>query len=211
MTDQLKALVMVILGAVLALGIALGGGLVLAEEEHEENHEHEAGEFEVSFSSSPRFPVAGEEADFTLLVSHDGTPEEGLAVTITLAKVEVEDHHGGGDQPHDEAEANHDDEAEADHPHDEAEANHDDEAGNTEAESVSVAAIEMAPGVYVVKYTLEESGKYLLTPSIGSEHTEFEIAVRSSPIAWPFVIGLAGASALLAGVVAAVKTVRRKW
>ena len=193
---------MVILGAVFALGIALGGGPVLAEEEHEENREHEAGEFEVSFSSSPRFPIAGEEASFTLLVSHDGTPEEGLEVTITLAKAEVEDHHGDGDQPQDEAEANHDDEAEA---------SHDDEAENTEAESVSVAAIEMAPGVYVVKYTLEESGKYLLTPSIGSEHTEFEIAVRSSPIAWTFVIGLVGASALLAGVVAVVKTVRRKW
>ena len=204
--EQLKTIVAVLLSVLVALGITLGTGLVLANGEHEpeENHEHEASEFEVTLSSSPRFPVVGEEAEFTFRVSHDGTPEERLMVTVVLARAEEEDHHHDAEE-HEEAEAD-------DHQHDEGVADdHHDEAENVVVESAGIVAIETAPGVYVVKYTFEQEGKYLGTAQIGEEQADFVVAVRSSPVAWSFVIGLAAVSVLMAGVVTVVKTVRKEW
>ena len=185
MKDRLKALVAVLLSAVLALGITMGTGFALADEE---NHEHEADEYEVTFSSSPRFPVLGEEAELTFEISHSGSHEEELVVMVVLAKAEEDDHH---------------DEAEVD--------DHRDEAENTEVGPVTIMATETAPGVYAVKYTFEQEGKYLVTAQIGEEQTDFVVAVRSSPIAWPFLIGLVGISALLAGVVAVRKKGKKEW
>ncbi len=192
MKDPLKALIAVLLSTVFALGITLGAGVVLA---NEEDHEHTPSELEVAFSSSPRFPVVEEEAEFTFKVSHDGTPEEGLTVAVTLVRMEV----GHG---HDEAEADN---------HDEAEADHHDEAENAEVGSAEITAVETAPGVYKAKYTFQDDGKYQATAYIGEEHTEFVVAVRSSPVAWSFLTGLAVVPLLLAGVVAVIKSVRRKW
>ncbi len=192
-----------------ALGITLGTSFVLADED---DHEHTSGEYEVTCGASPRFPVAGEEAELTCTVLHDGTHEEGLAVTLLLARMEMghDDHDEAVADDHDETEADHQDEAVADD-HDEAVANDHDESENVEVESVELAATETTPGVYVVKYTFEQEGKYLGTAQIGKEQADFVVAVRSSPIAWSFMIGLAGVSVFLAGAVAVVKTVRRKW
>lgn len=176
----MKLFVAMLLSVVVALWLIPGTGVVLAEEEHE----HTSVEFEVSFSSSPRFPVAGEEAELTFRVFHDGTHEEGLMVMVVLARAEEEDHHDA--EEHEEEE-------------------------HEEVESVEVTAIETAPGVYVAKYTFEQEGKYQVTAYLGEEHTEFVVAVRSSPVAWSFIIGLAGVSVLLAGVVAVIKTVRKEW
>ena len=63
----------------------------------------------------------------------------------------------------------------------------------------------------MAKYTFEQEGKYLGTAQIGEEHAEFVVAVRSGPVAWPFLTGLAVVPLLLAGGVAVTKTVRRKW
>lgn len=178
----MKALIAVLLSTVFALGLTPGTSVALA---NGDDHEHEADEFEVTFSSNPRFPVAGEEAELTFKVSHDGTHEEGLMVIVALAKVEEENHHHG-------------EEPEEEHEHE-------------EVESAEVTAIETAPGVYVAKYTFEDGGKYQVTAYLAEEHAEFVVAVRSSPVAWPFVIGLAGVSVLLAGVVAVIKTVRKEW
>ena len=216
----------------MALGITLGTGVALAngEHEHEEHSAHGAGEFEVTLASSPRFPLAGEEAELTFIVSHDGSRVEGLIVTLLLARMDmghnhgsdehddeaaVDDHHdeAAADDHHDEAAADdHHDEAAADDHHDEAVADdHHDEAENTEVDSVSVAAIETAPGVYVAKYTFDQEGKYLGTIQIVEEQTEFELAVRSEPVDWSFIAGLGGISLLVAGMVAVIKSVRKEW
>ena len=178
-------IVVMLLSVLVALGITLGAGIVLANGEREQNHNPGADEYEVTFSSSPRFPVVGEEAEFTFRVSHDGTHEEGLMVVVVLAKAEEEDHHHDAEE-HEEEE-------------------------HEEAESAGIAAIETVPGVYAAKYTFKDGGKYQVTAQIGEEQADFVVAVRSSPIAWFFMLGLVGVSALLAGVVAVIKTVRKEW
>ena len=70
---------------------------------------------------------------------------------------------------------------------------------------------EVSPGVYVAKHTFEQGGRYVATVNVLGDEVDVVVAVRSSPVAWWYVIGLAGISALLAGVVAVVKTVRREW
>ncbi len=181
----------------------MGTSFVLADEE---DHEHTSGEFEVTCWASPTFPVAGEEAELTCTVLHDGAPEEGLAVTLLLARMEM------GHDDHEEAVVDdHHDKAVVDDHHDKAVVDDHEEAENTEVGSVGIAAIETDAGVYMTKYTFEQEGKYLGTTQIGEEQADFVVAVRSSPIAWFFMLGLAGVTALLAGVVAVVKTVRRRW
>lgn len=197
----MKTIIAVLLSIVVALWLTPGISFVLADE-----GEHEAGAFEVTFSSSPRFPVLGEEAELTFDISHNGSHEEGLVVMVVLAKTEEDDHHDEAevDDSHDEAEVDdHRDETEVDDSHGEAE--------NTEAGLVTIMATETAPGVYAAKYTFEQEGKFLVTAQIGEEQTDFVIAVRSSPIAWPFLIGLVGISALLAGVVAVRKKWKKEW
>ncbi len=174
-------IVVVLLSVLVALGITFGASVALADEEEQE---HEAGKYEVTFSSSPRFPVVGEEAELTFKVFHDGTHEEELTMMVVLARAEEEDHH--------DAEENEEEEHE-------------------EVELVEVTAMETAPGVYVAKYAFEQDGKYQVTAYLGEEHTEFVVAVRSSPVAWPFVIGLAAVSVFLAAVVAVIKTIRKEW
>ncbi len=239
MKDQLKNIVVIFLGVLIALGITLGTSFALAEEG---DHEHTSDEFEVTCEASPRFPVVGEEAELTCTVLHDGAHEEGLAVTLLLARTEA-DHHGeveadhqddASADGHDEAEADHQDdasadghdEAEADHQddasvdgHDEAEADHQDdasvdghdEAEGTDAESVGVVAIEKMAGVYVAKYIFEQEGKYLGTVQIGEEQTDFAVAVRSKPVAWSFMAGLGGITIFVAGMVLIIKIVRKDW
>lgn len=217
--DQLKRIVIVLLSVFVALGMALGAGFALADGEPETNHEHEAGEYEVTCWSSPRFPVAGEEAELTCTVLHDGIHDEEVTLSVLLARAEEEHGHGEADDQneveaadHDEAEADDHDEAVADDHHHEAEvADHDDGAESTETESVGIDITETDHGIYMAKYTFEQEGKYLGTAQIGNEQADFVVAVRSSPVAWFFMIGLVGVTALVAGVVVVVKTVRRKW
>ena len=209
MKDQLKAFVVTLLSAVVVLVLALGGGFAMAEEEE---HEHTSSEFEVTLASSPRFPVMGEEAELTFIVSHDGTHAEGLTVMVVFAKAEEDDHHDeAAADDHDEAAADDHDEAAADD-HDEAAADdHHDEIESIEVGAAEVMAIETAPGVYVAKYTFNQEGKHQVTAYLGEEQAEFTVSVRSGPVAWPFILGLVGVLVLLAGMVAIIKTVRRKW
>ncbi len=197
MNYKYKRIAVIFLSILVAFGITLGAGVALA---NGENDEHEASELEMTCWSSPRFPVAGEESEVICDVSHDESPAEGLSVNLQLVLTDL-DHHGEGSDDHDEAVADdHHDEAVADDNHDEA-----------EVESVEGHAFETTPGIYVAKYTFEQEGKYLGTAQIGKEHTEFVVAVRSKPVAWPFLTGLAVVPLLLAGVVAMIKSIRRKW
>lgn len=169
----------VALGITLGTGCALGGRGIVAE-----GH----GALEVAFSSSPRFPLVGEEAVLTFIISfNDGTPGAGQEVMVMMAKTETEEEQA------DMAGMDHG--APAEEP----------------APMIHLMPTETSPGVYVAKHTFEEGGEYTGTVQIGDEVTEVTVAVRSSPIAWPFIIGLAGISALLAGVVAVIKTVRKEW
>ncbi len=196
----MKTFITVLLSAVLALGIILGTTVALASGEHDENREYKSGEFEIAFSSNPRFPVVGQEAEFTFRVSHDGSAVEGVIVTLALANIEEEGHHDGEDS-HQEDEQEHEEE----------DSHQEDEQEHEEVESMEITAIETAPGVYVAKYTFEQDGKYQLTAQIGDEPIEFVVAVRSNPVAWSFVIGLVAVSLFYAGVVAVIKTVRKEW
>jgi hypothetical protein len=49
---------------VLSLGITMGAGFALAGDESEGEHGHEAGKYEVTFSSNPSFPVAAKSGEF---------------------------------------------------------------------------------------------------------------------------------------------------
>ncbi len=204
MKDKSKRIVIVLISIFAALGITLGtscalGGRGVAGEEDG----HEAGTLEVAFSSSPRFPVVGEEAVLTFKISHNGSLEQGQAVMVMLAKSAAgghgdEDAHGGNETPSGGAPANM---AGMDH-------------GAQADEPVPMEHLmpeETSPGVYVAKHTFEQGGKYVATVQIGDDEADVFVAVRSSPIAWPYIIGLAGISALLAGIVAVVKTVRKEW
>ncbi len=188
-------IVVILLSVLVALGITLGAGAALADEEE---HEDTSGEFEVTLASSPRFPVMGEEAELAFIVSHDGSPVEGLAVTLLLARMEM------GHDDHDEAAAdeNHDETA-ADENHDEIE--------SIEAGAAELTAVETAPGIYVAKYAFDQEGKHQVIAYLGEEQAEFAVSVRSGPVAWPFILGLVGVLVLLAGMVAIIKSVRRKW
>ena len=203
----MKNIVVIFLGVLIALGITLGTSFALAEEG---DHEHTSDEFEVTCEASPRFPVVGEEAELTCTVLHDGAHEEGLAVTLLLARTEA-DHHGEVEADHqDDASADGHDEAEADH-QDDASVDGHDEAEGTDAESVGVVAIEKMAGGYVAKYNFEQEGKYLGTVQIGEEQTDFAVAVRSKPVAWSFMAGLGGITIFVAGMVLIIKIVRKDW
>lgn len=207
----MKKLVALLLGAVVLLALALGGASVaLADAEHH----HEPGELQVTFSSSPRFPVAGQEALLTFTISNSGNPEQGLTVHVVIAEAS-----GGGHDDGDEhsglgtarllasvtipplgasptlADVGHEHE----------------EEHQEEAAPVELIATEEAPGVYVVKHTFDRDGKYQVTAHIGDEHAEFTVSVRSQPVAWPLVIGLGAAVLGTAAVVAVIKTVKRDW
>ena len=128
MKYKFKTIAVIFLSILVAFGITLGVGVALANGENE-GDEHEAGELEITCSSSPRFPLAGEEAEVTCKVSHDESPVEGLTVTLQLVRIEI-GHHGEASDDHDEAVADDQhDEAVADDHHDEAVADdHHDEA-----------------------------------------------------------------------------------
>ena len=189
-----------LLSVLATLGFVLGASPVFADGGH--------GALEVGFSSSPRFPVVGEEAVLTFKVSfNDGAPGSGQEVMVMLNKTEA-----GG---HEHEDAN---EAEA-----QAEADRADMAGMDMAgmdhgaqeeevvPTIHLMPDEVSPGVYVAKHTFEQGGRYVATVNVLGDEVDVVVAVRSSPVAWWYVIGLAGISALLAGVVAVVKTVRREW
>lgn len=180
--SPLKTALAVLLGVLIVLGPVVGAGIALAN--GEEHQEEEAGKYELTFFSNPRFPVVGEEAELTFRVSDDGSPVDGLMVMGMVAKAEEDQGHGHG-----EVEA---------------------QAGEAEAEH-SMTAKEVSPGVYMFKHTFEAGGEYAITAHIGEEAHEFAVAVRSSPVSWPFVMGLTAFSLLLAGAVAMIKTIRKEW
>ena len=183
------------LGITLGTGCALGGKVGIEDEEDG----HEAGEIEVAFSSSPRFPVVGEEAVLTFKISHNGSLEQGQEVMVMMMKSEKGHGHEGEEE----------EEAPAAGGHDMAAMDQGEE--EEEVPMIHLIPEETSPGVYVAKHTFEQGGRYVATVQIEDEEADVVVAVRSSPIAWPYIIGLAGISALLAGVVAVIKTVRKEW
>ncbi len=80
-----------------------------------------------------------------------------------------------------------------------------------EVPTIHLMPEEASPGVYVDKVTFEHGGRYVATVNAMGEEVDIVIGVRSSPVAWWYVGGLAGLVALLAGTVAVTKTVRRTW
>ncbi|MDO8716797.1 MAG: hypothetical protein Q7J73_08345 [Dehalococcoidales bacterium] len=205
MKDKSKRIVILLLSIFTALGITLGTGCALGGNVgiEDEEHGHEAGALEVAFSSSPRFPIVGKEAVLTFKISHNGSLEQGQEVMVMLAK-SVAGGHGHEPAPADAGNASEampanmpgmDHGAPADEP----------------VPMEHLMPAETSPGVYVAKHTFEQGGRYVATVQIGDEESDVVVAVRSSPIAWWYIIGLAGISALLAGVVAVVKTVRKEW
>ena len=192
----MKRIVIVFISVFTTIGLALGASSAFANEGHEA--------LQVAFSSSPRFPVVGEEAVLTFKISSNGTPETGHEVMVMLTKTTAGGH---GHEP-----------ATADAPAGDAAAmpanmpgmDHGAQAAEP-APMIHLTPEETSPGVYVSKHTFEQGGRYVATVQIGDEESDVVVAVRSDPIAWWYIIGLAGISALLAGVVAVVKTVRKEW
>ncbi len=194
MKDKLKKIVsiLLILGVLAALGLVLGASPVFADGGH--------GALEVAFSSSPRFPVVGEEAVLTFKISfNDGTPGAGQEVMVMLMKSVAEGHGHEGEVQEAPAAGGHDMAA------------MDQGKEEEEVPMIHLMPEETSPGVYVVKHTFEHGGRYLATVTVQGDEVDVVVPVRSGPIAWPYIMGLAGISALLAGVVAVVKTVRKEW
>lgn len=189
---------LLILAVFAALGLSLIASPVFADGGH--------GALEVAFSASPRFPVVGEEAALTFKISfNDGTPGEKQEVMVMLAKTAAGGH-GHGPAP-------------ADAPAGDAAAMPAnmpgmDMGGAQAAEPAPMIHLmpdETSPGVYVAKHTFDVGGRYVATVQVLGDEVDVVVPVRSGPIAWWYIIGLAGISALLAGVVAVVKTVRKEW
>ncbi len=150
----------------LALAISLGGGFALADGD-EDDRDHEADELQITYSWNPRFPVAGEDAECIITILHEGSPVQGLPVSITLEQEEGQGHgHGGEADDHDDAETHDDadghtegDDHDADgETHDES-GTHDDADEHTEGDDHDADA-----------ETHDESG----THDDADEHTEDE-------------------------------------
>lgn len=187
----MKRIIIVLLSVMAALGLALIAIPVFADGGH--------GALEVAFSSSPRFPVVGEEAVLTFKISfNDGTPGAGQEVMVMLMKTETGGH-GHEEEP-----------AAAEEPGNMAGMDHGAQADEP-APMIHLMPEETSPGVYVSKHTFDVGGRYVATINVLGDEVDVVVPVRSSPIAWWYIGGLAGISALLAGVVALVKTVRREW
>lgn len=184
-------ILLLLLSVLAALGFALGAGPVFADGGH--------GALEVAFSSSPRFPVVGEEAVLTFKISfNDGAPGAGQEVMVMLAQTAAGEH-GHEEEP-----------AAAEEPGNMAGMDHGAQADEP-APMIHLMPEETSPGVYVAKHTFEQGGRYVATVQVLGDEVDVVVPVRSGPIAWPYIIGLAGISALLAGVVAVIKTLKREW
>jgi hypothetical protein len=185
----MKKLALSLFGGFLALTLSLGLTVIpviATSHEHEEEHHHEAEGLVITFSSRPRFPVAGKEAEFIFNVSHDGVPEEGRQVMVMVTEAEEGENHG--------------------HHHSE-EAHAEEEETATEM----LMATEISPGVYAVKHVFEKGGKYAIAAQLGEDAQEFAVAVRSRPVAWSLVIGMVALTVGVAGAVAVRKTVKKEW
>jgi len=90
--------------------------------------------------------------------------------------------------------------------HDEA----DDHSDEVEA-TIELIATETSPGIYVATIIFDDDGTYSGKIQIGEEEVPLNAAVRSREVAWNFLIGVAAIPALLAGIVAVRKTVRKEW
>lgn len=185
-------LLLTLLCVVAAGGVSLP---VLAAGEHDPI-------FQVEFSSAPRFPIVGQEAELTFKISSmDGNPLAGQSVMIMIEKKDT---------------AGHGHEEDGEHEDEEAPAGGHDMAnmGGGEEEPppmIHLVPDEVSPGVYAGEVTFEQGGRYIATVNVMGEEVDVVIGVRSSPVAWWFVGGLAGLVTLLAGTVAVTKTVRRTW
>jgi hypothetical protein len=176
-----------------ALGLALVATSVQA---------HGPGTLAVGFTSNPRFPVAGQPAEFTFTpVYNDGSPNTLLVPMVMIAWT-ASGGHTHGEQAVDATPA----------------------AGSmagmnmgTTAPSGGVPAeimlmpLETTPGVYVSNVTFEQGGRYIATFSNGEDEFDIVVGVRSGSVAWWYIGVLAGVVIVLAAAVAVTKTARRTW
>jgi hypothetical protein len=191
--NKLKRIVIILLSVFAAMGLALVASSALAH-----------GGLDVVFSSSPRFPIAGQETVLTYKISDNGTPEAGLGQEVMVMMAQsASGGHTHGPLPADAG--NGSAAMPADMP------GMDMGGAQVNAAPVMLMPVETAPGVYVAKYTFTQGGRYVGTVQVGDEEADTVVGVRTSPIAWPFIFGLAGLCAVLAGTVAVVKTVKREW
>jgi hypothetical protein len=233
----MKKWVMVVLAAAMSLAVALTGGVAFADSP---GLAKGANKYQAEMALNPRFPVVGQEAELTLRISHDGAPEKGLAVTLALAYVEEKDDHseeeGMAAAKEGKMEATPEKEkTEAKSAAAMATGREMDMAGSkssdsgTEAKSASVPssdkqagnpddhkeatvrAVEMAPGVYVVRHVFVKGGKWEVKAEIEQEHVDFVVGVRATPVAWPFVGGMGAFVIAVAAAVAAIKTAKKEW
>jgi hypothetical protein len=189
----LKKVIILILSVLAAIGIALAATVVQAH-----------GGLDTQFSSKPRFPIAGQTAELTFIISSNGTPEKGQEPMVMLAWT------ASGAHTHGEAAAP----VSNTTPAGGSMAGMD--MGGTPATAeappeIMLMPVETSPGVYVANTTFTQGGRYLATVSIGDEEADIVIGVRSSAVAWGYVGMLAGLIIALAVAVAVVKTVRRTW
>lgn len=191
----------------LALAISLGGGVALADEA-EDDRDHEADELEITYSWSPRFPIAGEEAECIITVLHDGSPVQGLPVSVTLERAEDQGHHDEGEADDHDADAETQDETGT---HDDADEHTEGDDADSADGTIELIATEIEPGIYVIKTAFAQNGPYSGTIQIADQQTDVAALVRSSAVAWPLLMVFAGVPALLACGIAVMKTARKRW
>jgi hypothetical protein len=196
----LKLAVGVLVSVFFILGLVVGPVIALADEGHDGNAVT-AGVYRVTSYSNPRFPISQKEAELVVKVTRDSAPAEGLKIMLSWTKGVAVDHHGN---PLSGA-ANG------------ATGGMAGMAGMPTPESPvgqvvgRTMATERTPGVYVASPVFDGAGKYQVTAELNGETAHFIVAVRSGPVAWPFIMGLTAFSLLLAGVVATKKTIGREW
>lgn len=151
---DMKRLASLSLALLLALGLSvLWGTAVVAK--------HETKKLKVTFSSSPRFPVVGQEARLTITVTsaETGEPLEGQTVVLSLEEVVAEGGHAHGGPS--------------------------EEKGKEEAGPLLLQATDMGGGIYILKHAFAEGGRFNAIVQIGElGEVEFPLALRGSPVAW---------------------------
>ena len=195
----MKKILILSISLLSAVGLALAASTAFG---------HGAGSLDVSMTSNPRFPIAGQQAQLTFRpVFNDGTPNEGQTPMVMLQWTASGGHTHG--------------------PEGEAAPAPQEPAGGSMAgmdmgggaptpadgppAEIMLMPVETSPGVYVDNVTFQQGGRYVAVFSIGDDEADNTLGVRSSPVAWWFIGMLGGLVLALAAVVAVVKTVRRAW
>lgn len=170
------------------------------------SHGGGTGALSSGFSSKPRFPIAGQQAEFTFTpFFNNGMPNTGLEPMVIIALQNSPSHtHASAARIKSSTE----DRKSIDGMKKEGSS-----ASNagTLPQQILLFPVETLPGVYSDNVTIMRGGRYIATISVGSEEYNVVVSVRSSPVAWWYVGGLVGAVVIMAITIAVIKTVKRTW